>query len=79
MKDGGTAMEKNIKCNACGRQIQEENGILKEDIFEGRKEWGYFSKKDLRIDTFYLCEECYERITADFVLPLQQEENMEVL
>ena len=32
MKDGGTAMEKNIKCNACGRRIQEENGILKEII-----------------------------------------------
>ena len=72
-------MEKNIRCNACGRRILEDNGILREDIFEGRKEWGYFSKKDLRIDTFYLCEECYERITEAFVIPIERKEDTEVL
>lgn len=74
-------MEKNKKiyCNACGREIKVENGILKEDVARIEKEWGYFSKKDTQIHLFHLCEECYDTITAGFKLPVTQLDNHEVL
>lgn len=66
-------------CNGCGKTIAETDGLLKEDIYAGYKEWGYFSKKDLRTDRFILCEECYDRITRDFMIPVYEEEKREVL
>lgn len=68
-----------IYCNACGREIKMERGILKEDVARLEKEWGYFSKKDTEIHLFHLCEECYDRITADFVIPVTLLDNNEVL
>lgn len=72
-------MEKNMKCNKCGRKIKEENGLLREDVFEGRKEWGYFSKKDLQVDTFYLCELCYDTIIESFKIPITRKEKTEAM
>ena len=34
-------------CNVCGKKMVVERGILKEDMIEVSKEWGYFSKRDL--------------------------------
>ncbi len=70
---------KQIRCNKCGKIIPERNDILLEDVFEGKKEWGYFSQKDLQVETFYLCEACYERMTKDFVIPVKVEHKKEVL
>ena len=36
-----------VYCNACGRKLKKKNGLLLEDAFEARKDWGYFSNKDL--------------------------------
>lgn len=72
-------MNKNLRCNACGRKIEEENGILREDVFEGRKEWGYFSKKDLTVDEFFLCESCYDLLLEKFTIPVKRTEKNEVL
>mgnify|MGYP006868007018 CR=1 FL=1 len=77
--DGRIVMNPNIRCNACEKQIKMENGILKEDVFAGYKEWGYFSKKDLKVDRFYLCEECYEKIIKSFAIPIERIEKVEVL
>lgn len=70
---------KKMHCNACGRALRIEDGILKEDIFEGGKEWGYFSRKDLEIHRFYLCETCYDRITGGFLIPPEIEDKKEIL
>lgn len=44
-----------IFCNACGKELYMENNILKEDAFEAKKQWGYFSKKILRcIPSFFV-------------------------
>ena len=72
-------MEKNIRCNGCGRRIKEEKGLLREDVVEGRKEWGYFSKKDLQVDTFYLCEACYDSLIENFKIPITREEKTEAM
>ena len=39
------------QCNACGRQIEKEALWV-------RKEWGYFSKRDLEVHEFAICESC---------------------
>ena len=32
--------EKKLFCNGCGRILKYENDILREDVFEGKKQWG---------------------------------------
>lgn len=78
---GGTDMvsRKAIYCNACGKEIKMYNNMLVEDIFEGKKEWGYFSKHDLKVDTFYLCEKCYEDMIAKFKIPISRMDKVEAL
>lgn len=68
-----------IYCNACGREIKMEHGILREDVARIEKEWGYFSKKDTQIHLFHLCETCYDKMAAAFLLPVTHLENNEVL
>lgn len=68
-----------ITCNMCGKNIDTHNGMLKEGIFEGYKEWGYFSNKDLEIHKFILCENCYENLTQSFKIPVQVSDQIEVM
>lgn len=60
---------KELFCNKCGRKIQMENDILKEDVFEGKKEWGYFSQKDVTMHSFIICETCYDKMISEFAIP----------
>lgn len=69
---GDAAMEREdggLRCNACGRTLYVKNGILMEDAFEARKQWGYFSNKDAELHSFVLCEKCYDHIVEEFVIP----------
>ncbi|MDF2544736.1 MAG: hypothetical protein K0S47_4454 [Herbinix sp.] len=68
-----------ILCNVCGKNLKVENGILKEDAFEATKEWGYFSKRDMEIHHFNICEECYEKMIAGFQIPVEVEKKLEAL
>lgn len=47
-----------------------KNEMIQEGMFHGEILWGYFSNKDTEHHEFDLCEACYDRITADFVIPL---------
>ena len=58
-----------IFCYACGKELYMENNILKEDAFEAKKQWGYFSKKDTKMHSFVLCEECYDKMISRVVIP----------
>ena len=60
---------KKIICNKCGREITAVNGLLSEDVLSVEKRWGYFSRKDNRVDRFDLCEDCYDEMVAAFLLP----------
>ena len=75
--EDGRKLEKAV-CNCCGRELLVENGILKEGICSVDTTWGYFSKKDTMIHHFDLCEDCYDRFTAQFVIPAEVEEETEV-
>ena len=43
------------------------------------KTWGYFSGKDGERHSFFLCEDCYDRITAAFAVPVKIREVTELL
>ena len=56
-----------VVCNGCGREIPLDSA----DHFHGEKTWGYFSEKDGRQDQIDLCEDCYDKITADFAVKMK--------
>lgn len=70
---------KEIRCNQCGRKLKTEQGQLQEDAFFGVKEWGYFSDRDLEIDHFVICEQCYQNWIQGFKVPVAVTEKKEVL
>ena len=61
-----------IICNKCGKEIDASNGMLLEDVLSVEKRWGYFSKKDNRLDSFDLCEQCYDEFVASFSVPIER-------
>lgn len=67
-----------MRCNSCGKTIFFENDIMKEDVFEAVKVWGYFSKKDMETHRFNLCEQCYDDIISKFEIPVVVQETREV-
>lgn len=64
-------MAAELVCNQCQKKILVENGIPKEDFFEGKKQWGYFSKKDNELHQFLLCEQCYDEMIRNFLNPVE--------
>ena len=68
-----------MRCNKCGKTLLIENGILKEDVFEAAKDWGFFSKKDLESHKFNVCEVCYDEFVAGFVIPVEVSDKKEAL
>ena len=68
-----------LKCNCCGKDIKIEQGIPKEDMLEIRKDWGYFSGKDMERHCLRICEACYDNWVSGFKIPPKVEERTEVL
>ena len=68
-----------VYCNSCGKRIETTDSTKREDYISIKKEWGYFSKKDLQVHKFNLCEECYDRITSSFAVPVEISEKTEVM
>ncbi len=69
---------KEIYCNQCGKKLKMEHDILKEDAFEARKQWGYFSGKDAVLHSFVLCERCYDEMISHFKIPVKITEVTEI-
>lgn len=67
------------KCNCCGKEIKEEQGMQKEDVLEIIKDWGYFSEKDTERHHLVICEACYDNWISGFRIPPKVEERTEVL
>ena len=62
-----------IFCNQCGKEIIVKNEMPQEDILTVEKRWGYFSEKDNEVHRFDLCESCYDKLIAQFVIPVEKE------
>lgn len=68
-----------IICNGCGKIIEVRNGMPMEGVFRARQVWEYMSGKDGEVDSFDLCEECYDKITKQFRIPLTRTELVEMV
>lgn len=68
-KEKRTQTVEKIYCNLCGKEICVENGIVREGVLSVDMSWGYFSEKDGQVHSFDLCEECYDKLVKNFVLP----------
>ncbi|MCI8947612.1 MAG: hypothetical protein HFI91_11270 [Lachnospiraceae bacterium] len=68
-----------VICNCCGRKITTENGIVKEGCVSLEIPFGFFSEKDGEIHCFDLCEFCYDRMIADFQIPVEIQEATELI
>ena len=68
-----------VVCNACGKELLVENGILKDECIHVDHDFGFFGAKDGEREKFDLCEACYERLTADFQIPVERQERKELL
>ena len=62
-----------IFCNGCGKEIKIKDGVIREGLLYVEKRWGYFSDKDNEVHRFDLCEECYDRMVSQFVIPVEKE------
>lgn len=68
-----------VICNKCGKRVVSSTEVIKEEFCEVKKEWGYFSKKDMEVHKFNLCESCYDRMIEEFEVPILIEEKSEAL
>ena len=68
-----------VVCNQCGRRLKVENGYLKEFCFSADTVFGYFSRKDGMEHHFDLCEDCYDRLTSQFSIPVETGQAVELL
>ena len=68
-----------VVCNGCGKNLLVENGFLKEECISVHHNFGFFGKRDGQIHLFDLCEDCYEKITAGLKIPVQVQEQKELL
>lgn len=70
---------KEMFCNCCGKQINIEQGIIKEGVLSMDYSWGYFSDKDGEIHSIDLCEECYNEIVCKFKIPVDTAKKIELI
>ena len=68
-----------IVCNKCGKEILVENGVAEADMLSVQKRWGYFSNKDNDVHEFDLCEECYDKLIAQFKVPVEENSATELV
>lgn len=68
-----------VICNCCGKKLKQKGQMVQEGYCPVKVSWGYFSGKDGETDCFDLCEECYDRITGQFALPVERQEELELL
>lgn len=66
-------------CNCCGKELLVENGFLREECVHMSHDFGFFGKRDGISHTFDLCEECYEKIIAGFMVPVETKEREELI
>ena len=57
-----------VVCNACGKNLLVENGILKEECIRVDHDFGFFGSKDGESDSFDLCEACYPLVPISTVI-----------
>ena len=68
-----------VFCNACGKELLVENGIVKEGCFHVEYTFGYFTDKDGTKHKWDLCEDCYDKMVKNFAIPVDVKDESELL
>lgn len=68
-----------VVCNSCGKMIEVNNDVMQEEVLHVEKHWGYFSNQDGEAQKFDVCEICYKKIIAGFLIPVEKEELKELI
>ena len=69
-----------VVCNGCGQEIWKgEVEDARRDYVSVDKTWGYFSHKDGESHHFDLCEACYDKWIHAFRIPVEMEQETELL
>ena len=66
-------------CNQCGKKIVVIDGIVREGAVLVDHAWDYFSEKDGEVHHFDLCETCYDELIGRFRIPVDVEEQTELI
>ena len=68
-----------VVCNCWRKKLLVENGFLKEECIHLEHDFGFFGTKDGLSNRFDLCEDCYQKITEEFSIPVEEWERKELL
>lgn len=76
-KSGGQL--ETVVCNCCGKKMVVEAGIVREGVASIDHAWDFFSEKDGEVHHMDLCEDCYDELTGQFRIPVEIEEQVELV
>lgn len=68
-----------VICNGCGKKLVVEDGIVREGVISIDHVWDFFSEKDGEVHHLDLCENCYDNFVRELKLPVEVEEQTELL
>lgn len=68
-----------VVCNCCAKKLVVKAGIVREGVMGINHAWDFFSEKDGEIHHFDLCESCYDELVQGFRIPVDVEEQIEML
>lgn len=68
-----------IFCNKCGKELKQQEDMIREGYFSADVIFGYFSNKDGLRHRWDLCESCYDALTASFEIPVEENEESELV
>lgn len=74
-----TGILEKVVCNMCGNELKYKDGEVREGYFFADFSFGYFSRKDGLKHHFDLCEDCYDALTAKFLIPVEVSEETELV
>ena len=77
-KDKEKKILEKVLCNCCGRELSMTGRLVAEGVLHVRKDWGFFSEKDLVRHEFDVCEQCYDKLIAEFQIPVTERDVLEV-
>ena len=78
-KYGKNGQLKSVVCNQCGKSLAVKDGIVREGAVLVNHAWDYFSEKDGEVHHFDICEACYDEMISQFMIPVDVEEQTELL
>ena len=71
--------ENKIFCNNCGKELKQQEDMICEGYFSADVIFGYFSNKDGLRHRWDLCENCYDALTRSFQIPVEENEESELV